>query len=184
MQVAFRPFQPLKVSKCHLSCRFYLPTITSIQRYLKTQSLYGMLVFCHPSLMYRLIRFLHALPARRAASLPDSRAASLADYFHRPACFLYRLHTVRAAFSKRSSRRSRDVIPVRFGSRLPTAHVHVCRLRSPHRRIVSCGRAVFPPSIPPRRPDIAAARLSRRMAPRGAGRASLTCQFGADRHGS
>lgn len=124
------------------------------------------------------------LSARRAASLPDSRAASLADYFHRPACFLYRLHTVRAAFSKRSSRRSRDVIPVRFGSRLPTAHAHVCRLRSPHRRIVSCGRAVFPPSIPPRRPDIAAARSSRRMAPRGAGRASLTCQFGADRHGS
>ena len=63
-----------------MSCRFYLPTITSIQRYLKTQSLYGMPVFCHPSLMYRLIRFLHALSARRASSLPDSRAASLVDY--------------------------------------------------------------------------------------------------------
>lgn len=40
------------------------------------------------------------------------------------------------------------------------------------------------PSMPPARPDIAAARPSRRMAPRWAGRISMACPFGAYRHGS
>lgn len=66
-------------------------------------------------------------------------------------------------------------------SRSPIAHARVYRLRSPH-RFTQPYRIT--PSMPPRRPDMASARLSRRMAPRGAGRASLTCQFGAGRHGS
>lgn len=66
-----------------------------------------------------------------------------------------------------------------FSSADCTAHTY--RLRSQYhlmqpRRLTT--------SMPPARPDIAAARPSRRMAPRGAGRVSLTCQFGAGRHGS
>lgn len=122
------------------------------------------------------IRF---LSARRTASLPDFRAASLIDYslIAPSACRLFRLHTVRAAFSERPSRRSRDVVTVRQ----PIAHARVYRLRSPHR---STQPYRLTPSMPPHRQDMAAARPSRRMAPRGAGRESLTCLFGAGRHGS
>lgn len=51
-------------------------------------------------------------------------------------------------------------------SRSPIAHARVYRLRSPHR---STQPYHITPSVPPRRPDIAAARPSRRMAPRGTG---------------
>lgn len=115
----------------------------------------------------------------RAASLPDFRAASLVDYslIAPSACRLFRLHTVRAAFSERPSRRSRDVVTVRQ----PIAHARVYRLRSPHR---STQPYRLTPSMPPLSLEMAAARPPRRMAPRGAGRESMTCQFGVDRHGS
>ena len=52
-------------------------------------------------------------------------------------------------------------------------HAHLYRLRLPYRLW-----------SPHRRPDIAAARSSRRMAPRRAGMVSMACPFGAYRHGS
>lgn len=66
-----------------------------------------------------------------------------------------------------------------FSSADCTAHTY--RLRSQYhltqpRRLTT--------SMPPARPDIAAARPSRRVAPRGAGRGSMAYPFGADWHGS
>lgn len=115
----------------------------------------------------------------RAASLPDFRAASLVDYslIAPSACRLFRLHTVRAAFSERPSRRSRDVVTVRQ----PIAHARVYRLRSPHR---STQPYRLTPSMPPLSLEMAAARPSRRMAPRWAGRENQICPIGEDRHGS
>ena len=60
-------------------------------------------------------------------------------------------------------------------------HAHAYRLRSPY---YPTQPYRLTPSIPHRRPDIAAARSSRRMAPRRAGRISMACPFGAYRHGS
>lgn len=71
-----------------------------------------------------------------------------------------------------------------------TARHRTCPCISPSvaassRAAVSSDSAhIASPSMPPARPDIASARPPRRMAPRGAGRESMTCQFGVDRHGS
>lgn len=78
---------------------------------------------------------------------------------------------------------------------VPVCHVLARRSHMPMhiafgRRIVSCRRIIqlrphrLTPSMPPARPDIASARPSRRMAPRGAGRVSMACQFGVERHDS
>ena len=68
--------------------------------------------------------------------------------------------------------------PSQFAMFLPAdrtlTHIDSSQLRLHH----------LTPSMPPARPDIAAARPSRRMAPRWAGRASMACPFGAYRHGS
>lgn len=99
------------------------------------------------------------------------------------ACRPCRLHTVRAAFSERPSRRSSDVITVRSVS---ASQSHMpAYIAFGHRAVISSyGRNLLAPFMPPFRSDMAAARLSRRMAPRRAVRASLTFPFGADRHGS
>lgn len=63
-------------------------------------------------------------------------------------------------------------------------HIDSSRRIFSHRRIIQLRLHRLTPSIPYRRQDKASARPSRRMAPRDAGRVSLTCQFGAGRHGS
>lgn len=66
-------------------------------------------------------------------------------------------------------------------------HIALCRRIASRRNIVTL-RPTSPhhltPSMSSTRSDIAAARPPRRMAPRGAGRASLTCPLGENRHGS
>lgn len=111
------------------------------------------------------VRFARHAPSRRAASLP----ASLADFPSR------RLFATRTDFLPAC-----DAVPV--------CHVLVRRrvrpcISSPV-AVSSDSAHIASPSMPPARPDIASARPPRRMAPRGAGRESMTCQFGVDRHGS
>lgn len=72
--------------------------------------------------------------------------------------------------------------PSQFAMFLPADRVRPCI--SPPVVVSSDSAHIASPSMPPARPDIAAARPPRRMAPRGAGRESMTCQFGVDRHGS
>ena len=117
-----------------------------------------------PTVRYRSISVCTSdtcLPARRAASLPDFRADS------RPApvpisCL--------------------PATPSQFAMFLPADRTltHI----DSSRRIIQLRLHHLTPSMPPARPDIAADRSSRRMAPRGAGRVSMACPFGAYRHGS
>lgn len=78
--------------------------------------------------------------------------------------------------------------PSQFAMFLPAdralTHIDSSRFIFSHRRIIQLRLHRLTPSIPHRRPDIAAARSSRRMAPRRAGRISMACPFGAYRHGS
>ena len=68
---------------------------------------------------------------------------------------------------------------------LPCSCPPIARQRiSPPVAASSDSAHISSPSMPAARPDIAAARPSRRMAPRGVGRASLTYPFGAGRHDS
>lgn len=79
----------------------------------------------------------------------------------------------------------RSVPCLRRRPSLPCSCPPIARPRiSPPVTVSSDSANIASPSMPPARPDIAAARPSRRMAPRDAGRVSLTCQFGAGRHGS
>lgn len=150
---------------------------------------------CPFLIVYRLICFLHAFLAchfARHVSFRQPRRLSprfprrfLADY---PSP---RLPAVRADFITFVPRSFRllgtPIAPPKrcrscqnqFSSADCTAHVY--RLRPQH-HLTSLRRITT--SISHRRPDIASARLSRRMAPRRAGRVSITCPFGAARHGS
>lgn len=111
----------------------------------------------------------------RAASLPDSRA----DFPSRR-LFATRTDVLSAC----------DAIPVCHvpDRRLRMlVHIALCRRIASRRNIVTL-RPTSPhhltPSMSSTRSDIAAARLSRRMAPRGAGMVIMACPFGAYRHGS
>lgn len=170
--------------------------IAPATRYLKTPLPDGMPTF--PAARYRKALPATCLPACRFAfhwplRLPRRLSPRFPRRFSRrlpiapSACRLFRLHTVRAAFSERPSRRSRDVVTVRLGSRLPTAHAYVCRLRLLHRLVPSYRLAVVISSLRPFRLVVRIwRRLDRLVAwlREGRGRASLTCPFGAGRHGS
>lgn len=150
-----------KVSKRHFTCRFYLPTIAPATRYLKTTSPDGMPV------SYRSLSEHQRMHFRHVPSCPPRR------------------------------------LPPRFSRRFPPAPVPISCLPATtsqfamflpadrtlthidsSRRIIQLRLHHLTPSMPPARPDIAAARSPRRMAPRGAGRVSMACPFGAYRHGS
>lgn len=98
----------LKVSKCHLSCRCYLPTIAPIQRYLKTSSLH--VIPTLPTVRRRAVVCAFRPPRRLSPRFPRrfSRRLPIVP----PACRLHQLHTARVDFSERSSCRSSDVVPV------------------------------------------------------------------------
>lgn len=157
-----------------MSCRFYLPTIAPILRYLKTLSLDGIPIFLairNRCIVVCASRLPRRLPPRFSRRFPVSLS------LRRPS----RLPTVRAAIREQSSRyRACDAVPV--------CHVLVrCRVRpciSPPVAVSSDSAHIASPSMPPARPDIAAARPSRRMAPRWARRENQICPIGEDRHGS
>lgn len=120
--------------------------------------------------------FLHALPTcYLSCHTPSRRAAS-------PPRFSRRFPPAPVPISYLPATSSQ------FAMFLPAdralTHIDSSRFIFSHRRIIQLRLHRLTPSIPHRRPDIAAARTSRRMAPRRAGRVSMACPFGAYRHGS
>lgn len=173
----FDPLKSIKVSKRNLNCRFYLPTIAPALRYLKTSSSAGCpypipSVIGAPSYVLLTCTFLlrpfrppRTFPPTAPPLSPLLSPISRLDACSPPVPISYLPAT-----------------PSQFAMFLPSDRT--CPRISLPVAVSPDSAHIASPSMPPARSDIAAARPSRRMAPRGAGRASLTYPFGAGRHDS